>query len=129
MKFKASKAPSDKETINYLDLTPKCILGHQIEPNGLVTLLVPRFESRFWKKFMNLPEKKSWFYLHLDELGSETWLQIDGEKPVRDICGNLRLKLGNKIEPAEERITRFLTQLYKNRHISFIELAATKEIK
>ena len=123
MKLRANKPASKSETTNYLDLTPKCILSHQIEANGLVTLLVPRFESNFWKKFMNLPEKKSWFYLHLDELGSETWLQIDGTKSVQTICDNLKSKLGSKIEPAEERITNFLTQLYKNKHVTFIEVA------
>ncbi len=123
MKSRQNKKESPSETLNYLDQIPLRILTHQIEANGLVTLLVPRFESRFWRKFMNLPEKKSYIYLHLDESGSETWLLIDGIKSVHHICTELTLKLAEKIHPTEERVTKFLTQLYKNKYISFIGLA------
>ena len=71
---------------------------------------------------MNLPEKKSYIYLHLDLPGSETWLQIDGVKTVHEICNELTTKLGDKIHPAEDRVTKFLSQLLKNKYISFPEL-------
>ena len=60
--------------------------------------------------------------LKLDELGSATWLEIDGGKNVQNICDLLKEKIGEKINPAEERVTKFLSQLYLNKFITFKEL-------
>jgi hypothetical protein len=57
-----------------------------------------------------------------DEFGSQVWLEIDGKKKVQDISISLRQKFGERIEPVEERLTRFLTQLYNYKFVSFNEI-------
>jgi hypothetical protein len=67
---------------------------------------------------LNSPFVKTKF----DEFGSQVWLEINGKNKVLDISTNLKLKFGEKIEPVEERLTRFLTQLYNYKFVSFNEI-------
>ena len=60
--------------------------------------------------------------LKLDEIGTETWLLIDSKKNVVTIAGELEKKFGDRIEPVNQRLTTFLTQLYRQKFISFIEI-------
>ena len=107
--------------INYLDLTPYYIHKHIVEDNGLVTVLLPRFKNKILLSFV--PRNRSPFVkIHLDELGSAVWLSIDGYKNVESIINALEEKLGEKIIPAEERITKFFTTLYQNKFIGFNQL-------
>ena len=71
------------------------------------------------------PRRKEHFTIYLDEIGSATWLEIDGEKNVQQICDKLKEKLGDKIKPhheVEDRVNKFLSQLYEQRYITFKEL-------
>ncbi len=108
--------------VNYLVLTPFRRFEHELKEDGLVTVLTPRFEQVFMKKFLNNSRKTAFVPTHLDALGSEVWLAMDGEKNVTSLCKVLDEKLGEKISPVEERVTRFLTQLYLDRFISFKEV-------
>jgi Coenzyme PQQ synthesis protein D (PqqD) len=113
---------SKKEEINYLDLTPEYIHGYEIKENGKVSILIPRFTSKFFGKYFMPLLKNKFIPLKLDEFGSETWLLIDGKKNVLAICDVLTEKFGEKIHPTEERVTSFLSHLYTNKFIRFIEL-------
>jgi hypothetical protein len=108
--------------VNYLELTPFRSYEHQIEDNGLVTVLMPKFENKYLKSFFLSKAKSPVIRIKLDEIGSETWLQIDGEKKVETISEILSDKFGDKINPVHERLTSFLTQLYLQRFISFNEI-------
>ena len=111
-----------EDNINYLELTPACIHGHEIKENGKVSILIPRFTSKFFGKYFLPLLKNKFIPLKLDEFGSETWLLIDGKRNVQEICDFLAGKFGEKIQPAEERVTSFLTHLYTNKFIRFNEL-------
>ena len=114
-----------KITYNYLDFTP-CHNQEFIVEDGKVKLVIPKFKSNFMKSL--IPKSKSeTFKVKLDEIGSEVWLLIDGNRRVHEIAKLLREKVGKKAEPAEERITKFLTDLHYQKFIYFKELK--KEIK
>ncbi len=106
---------------NYLDLTPVLIFKSEESEDGLVTILIPRFKNNFMNKYI-VREKARYIYLKLDELGSATWKEIDGSRNVGQICEQLKEKLGDKIAHTEERVTKFLSILYNNRHITFREI-------
>jgi hypothetical protein len=107
-------------TYNYLDFTP-CRNQEFTIDDGIVKLVIPKFKSNFMKSL--IPSRKSQSYkVKLDEIGSEVWLLIDGENRVSDIAAKLREKIGGRIEPAEERITKFLTDLHYQKFIYFKEL-------
>lgn len=105
---------------NYLDFTP-CRNQEFTVDDGIVKLVIPKFKSNFMKSL--IPSRKSQNYkVKLDEIGSEVWLLIDGDNRVSDIAAKLREKIGGRIEPAEERITKFLTDLHYQKFIYFKEL-------
>jgi hypothetical protein len=110
---------------NPLDLHPVRLHEHEYNDDGSVYLKVPKFQKRWMRDFFISGRRKKHFTIYLDELGTAAWLEIDGEKSVRQICDGLKEKLGQKIEPhdeVEDRVAKFLSQLYQQRYITFREL-------
>mgnify|MGYP001563205091 CR=1 FL=1 len=109
-------------TINYLELTPVRNYDHVVEDTGLISVLVPKFDIRWLDNIMSKIIKSRFFKAKLDEFGTETWLEMDGTKSVKSVSEHLQKKFGDKINPVEERLTKFLSELYKYNFITFKEL-------
>ena len=109
-------------TINYLELTPVRNYDHVIEDSGLISVLVPKFDIKWLDKIMSNIIKSRFFKAKLDEFGTETWLEMDGNKSVQLISEHLSQKFGEKINPVDERLTKFLSELYKYNFITFKEI-------
>jgi hypothetical protein len=107
---------------NFLDLHPIAHHGHELEEEGTVRVLIPRFKGKILSKLMQSSKRSPFIKLSLDELGSATWLLMDGNNDVRTMCRILREQKGEKIEPAQERVTRFLSQLFQQNLIIFREI-------
>lgn len=107
------------KNINFTELTPVRKFQHEIDKNGLVRVLVPKYTDPILSKILQPRIKDKYIKADFDELGTEVWLTIDGKRKLNDIVMQLREKLGDKIEPAYERITLFLQQLHKNKLIFF----------
>lgn len=108
--------------INYLELTPLAKHSYEIRSDGQLDVLVPRFKTELAKKFLMPRGKSPYIRANLDEFGSEVWLLLDGNKKVKQIAEALLAKFGERIEPVNQRLTMFLTQLYRNGFIIFLEL-------
>jgi hypothetical protein len=108
---------------NYLELTPIRMHEHSTGEDGRVTLIVPKFRNPLFSRWLIPSNRSKAFNIHLDELGSATWLEIDNNSRVRDICDRLIMKYGEKVQPVEQRVTKFLTLLYDQRYISFKEIS------
>ncbi|MFA4851377.1 MAG: PqqD family protein [Bacteroidales bacterium] len=104
-----------------LNLTPFRKIEHKFEENGLVTLLYPKFKNTKFNKFM-LGRRSLYINMKLDEIGTASWLLIDGKKNVGQIADELNEKLGEKIQPVHDRLGKFLSLLYNNKYISFKEI-------
>jgi len=104
-----------------LYLTPFRKIEHRVEEDGKVTLLYPKFKNKGVSKYM-LGKRSPHIHLKLDELGTETWLLMDGKKNVEKIALELSDKFGEKINPVHDRLGKFLSQLYNNKYISFKEI-------
>ncbi len=107
---------------NYLDLRPLRLHKDEIGEDNLVTILIPKFKNKIALKFIVPKLKSPEIKLKLDEIGSQTWLLLDGNKTVREISSILLNKFGEKIEPVNQRLTKFLTGLYEQRLITFQEI-------
>ena len=106
--------------INYLELIPFQIKEFE-EKEGIINILIPKFKNQFMLSL--IPQHKSKvFRIKLDELGSAVWSSIDGKKKVTAIIEELSERFGEKIQPAEQRITKFLTQLFQSNFINFKQL-------
>jgi len=104
------------------DLTPLKLVRHEIAENNLVIVLFPKFINKYAVKYLQPRIKSHYIKLKLDELGSAVWLSIDGHKKVGVIAKELVDAFGDKIQPVEERLPKFLTQLYEQKLISFKEI-------
>jgi hypothetical protein len=114
-----------KEAVNLLELTPVREKNFVVQENGIVTLLIPKFKKPLFQNLIPKSKSKD-IKISFDELGSAVWNEIDSNKKVEDIVKNLGERLGEKIHPAEERVTKFLTQLNSHKFISFKELQKSK---
>jgi len=109
-------------SINYLELTPVRNYDHVVEDTGLISVLVPKFDIKWLDKIMSKIIKSRFFKAKLDEFGTATWLEMDGTKSVQSVSEHLQKKFGEKINPVDERLTKFLSELYKYNFITFKEL-------
>ena len=111
---------------NSLEMTPIRMFEHIIDKEGKLTIIVPKFKNKAYRNFFIPTWRTENIKIKLDELGSAMWLEIDGKRNVQDICNALTEKFGAQIHPAEERVIKFISKLYDNRYISFVELSETK---
>jgi hypothetical protein len=110
---------------NFLDLTPVRVLTHEIRPDGLVVLLMPRFKNRVSATLFQPPSKEKHIRIKLDRFGSQTWLLINGQSTVGQISEVLNEKYPEELQPPEEtgmRVSKFLSLLYQQRYITFHEI-------
>jgi hypothetical protein len=107
---------------NYLDLHPLRLHSEEISDGNIVTVIIPKFKNKFIVQYIVPKMKSPDIKLKLDEIGSATWLLLDGKKNVREISSILFEKFGDKIEPVNQRLTKFLTGLYEQRLITFKEI-------
>ena len=115
-----------KQDRNLLEMTPFTKHQHEVDEEGLVHVLIPRFKSKFANQFLLPKKKSSHIKANLDEFGSSAWLLMDGSKNVKRIGEDLVEQFGEEIQPVNDRLTQFLNQLYANGFISFNELIKGK---
>jgi hypothetical protein len=114
---------------NYLDLTPVKVMEFDTCGDGRVDILLPRFRNTVWKRALQPRWKGEFIRIHLDEVGSAIWQQIDGTLNVLDICTRLQTIHPEKLDPpgeTEKRVTQFLSLLYRERYITFREIIREK---
>ena len=108
--------------LNYLEVRPIRNYNETVDENNLVTVLIPKFKNRFAVKFVLPYMQHKFFKVKLDEFGSAAWLLIDKKRSVGEIATELVKQFGEKIQPVEERLTRFFTGIYEQRLITFLEI-------
>lgn len=111
----------NRKKINYVnlwELVPQRRFSHEILDNNVV-ILIPKFTSKFMSKYVMPRLKHPFIKIRLDEIGSSVWLEIDGEKSVGEIAKILESRFGEKIQPIEERLAKFFTNLIVHNFITF----------
>lgn len=57
------------------------------------------------------------YRIRLDDVGTFIWKACDGETPLVAIAVRLRDAFGDRVEPAEERLARFVQTMVRSRMI------------
>ena len=120
------KKDQKRHDINLLELIPEQIVGSETGEDGKVTVLAPRFKSDLMKRLIGRRLKSPYIMMHLDEIGSTVWQNIDGERTIGEIAGILREKFGDAIEPCHDRLSIFFTQLELSSYIRYTNLEEVK---
>jgi Coenzyme PQQ synthesis protein D (PqqD). len=95
-------------------------LEYKVDEDNIVTILMKQDHKvqRFFRKLkFRIPEYKN---ISLDEYGSWVFLQIDGNRNVKDIGESLEAKYGESVHPLYERLLLFLNHIDVNCH--YIEI-------
>lgn len=115
---------------NYLELTPMRQMEYDVLETGRVDILMPRFKHPVLKRALQPHRKQEIIPIHLDEIGSAIWMDIDGFVKVHEICSQVQSSHEEKLQPPEEtekRVTEFLSMLYQQRYITFREIIKEKK--
>ena len=59
--------------------------------------------------------------VRLDDIGSFSWERFDGTTTVGEVCEALRERFGESVEPAEERLGRFVHSLRREGFLFYRE--------
>lgn len=57
------------------------------------------------------------YRIRLDDVGTFIWKACDGETPLVEVARRLRAEFGPRVEPAEERLARFVQSMLRSRMI------------
>ena len=101
-----------KVSANYLDYIPVHNPAHDSKTDeaGNVTIIIEN--KGLFNKIAQLIFKKPRFsQVHLEEMGSFIWQQIDGERTVLDISVLVKEEFGEKAEPLLERLCTYVKML------------------
>jgi len=115
--------------INSLDLTPVRQMEFETNDKGKVDILMPRFRNAVLKRALHSKRKGEYIRIHLDDLGSAIWMQVDGKMNVHELCTRLQTTHPEKLNPpeeTEERVAKFLSLLYQERYLTFREITKEK---
>jgi hypothetical protein len=112
--------------VNLLELIPERTVQSETGEDGLVTVLGPRFKTGLMKKLVGSRLKSPYFRINLDDVGSTVWENIDGRRNIGGIAGILRDRFGERIEPCNDRLAIFFTQLEMSRYIRYTNLEEVK---
>jgi hypothetical protein len=107
---------------NTLELTPLKLYSDKLKSDGLVTVIVPKFKNEFAQKFIAPKMKSTDFKVNFEKFGSAVWMNMDGRKKVHEIIKIVSEEFGDELIQAEERVIKFIFQLYEQKLISFNEL-------
>ena len=110
------------KSINTLDLTPIKLYSEVTNEDGLVTVIIPKFKNKLVVKLLSPSLKSDHFKIKLDKFGSAVWAKMNGKLKVEKIVKEIKTKFGDELKQEEERITKFIFQLYSQGFISFKEL-------
>lgn len=111
------------KSANTLELTPfRLYPEEKNSADDLVTVIIPKFKNKYVVRYISPRLKSDHFQIKLDKFGSAVWVNMDGSRKVEKIIYKLKEKFGNELPEAEDRIIKFIFQLYSQGFISFKEL-------
>lgn len=104
---------------NLLELIPKRQCEWESVPEGKISLVVPRFKNRLFKKIALKLGKSEFVRIHLDKMGSNVWSLVDGIRSVEEIGKIIPKEKDETDQGLYDRLSEFIVILARNRFIQF----------
>ena len=110
------------KSINTLDLTPIKLYSDEKSEDNFIVVIIPKFKNKLAVKYISPKLKSDHFKIKLDKFGSAVWTSMNGKYRVEKIINEMKKLYGDEMEQAEERVSKFISQLYSQGFITFKEL-------
>ena len=91
------------------------------EQDGRCVLLRPRLGSSRVARWVAGLGGDAYYRIRLDEVGTLVWKACDGYTSLADIVGRMRERFGDRVQPADQRLSRFVRTMLKGRMIAISE--------
>ncbi len=85
--------------------------------SGNCVVLRPRFGPGRIGRWLAEKLGDPCYRIRLDDVGTFIWRACDGDTSLTEIAGRLRAEFGGRVEPAEERLARFVHSMLRSRMI------------
>ena len=102
------------------DARPRRLLEWR-EEDGRCVLLRPRFGTSPPGRWLAGLAGDPHYRIRLDEVGTLVWKACDGRTSLAQIARSMRAAFGDRVEPADERLARFVGRMLKGRMIAVAE--------
>ena len=112
----SADAASDRAAA-FWNARPRRRLDWRDLDDGRCVVLRPRFGEGFIGRWLAPKLGNPCYRIRLDDVGSFIWKACDGGTPLTEIAGRLRAEFGERVEPAEERLARFVQSMLRSRMI------------
>ncbi len=101
----------NKKGENYLERVPvRKNFEWSADDKGIVTISIEN-KGIFNRIAQKLFKKPKVSYIHLEELGSFVWNQIDGHKDIVQLGKEVEEHFGEKAQPVYERLAKYVQML------------------
>jgi hypothetical protein len=110
------------KSTNFPDLVPVRTQKYRVEEDGLVTIVIPKFANEKFARWFIPARKPTDITIKLEKFGSAAWLLMDGKRNMQEISDLLAERFGDEIQPVNERMSKYLSLLYNQKHVSFMQL-------
>ncbi len=85
--------------------------------SGICVVLRPTFGKTGIGRWVARKLGDPCYRIRLDDVGTFIWKACDGETPLTEIARRMRAEFGERVEPAEERLGRFVQSMLRSRMI------------
>ncbi len=106
------KKTSSRDSVDLMQTIPHARAGCEEDGPGKLVLVKPKIERGPFIGLLRYLKKPN-HRIHLDEIGSFVWRQIDGETTVGTICERASAEFGERIHPVAERVSLFIRRLVR----------------
>ena len=114
----ASAESASERAAAFWNARPRRRLDWRDLDDGRCVVLRPQFGEGRFGRWLAAKLGEPCYRIRLDEVGSFIWKACDGETPLTAIAGRLRAEFGDRVEPAEERLARFVQSMLRSRMIA-----------
>ena len=105
------------DAVAFWSACPRRRLDWRDVDDGRCVVLRPRLGESRAGRWLAVRLGNPCYRIRLDDVGTFIWKACDGETSLATISGRLRDAFGDRVEPAEERLTRFVRAMLRSRMI------------
>ena len=96
---------------------PRRLLDWRDLDDGCCVVLRPKFGESPIGRWLARKLGDPRYRIRLDDVGTFIWKACDGETPMSEIARRLHREFGERVEPADQRLGRFVQSMLRSRMI------------